>query len=315
MEIFDLVIIGGGPGGLSAAVYALRARMKLLIIEKAGVGGQIALTDIIENYLGFPSLSGLELVAHFETHAKGLGAEIKYALVKKVTKEDNHFTIDLGDEKIVAKSVIVSSGAEPSKLGIPGEEAFAGKGVSTCGTCDGPFYRGRDIAIVGGGDTATKEAVYLSRLVNKIYLVHRRDALRAEKVLQERALSRPNIEFLWHHRAVEIKGDRQGVTDLEVEGVKGGVRRTLSVHGVFIFVGIVPNTGFVDCEKDPAGFIKTDANMESSVHGLFAVGDCRVTPLRQVVVAVGDGAVAAVKAEEYVSELEGKLYAGKSEKK
>jgi len=312
--MYDLVIIGGGPGGLSAAVYALRARMKLLIIEKAGLGGQIALTDVIENYLGFPSLSGQELVARFEAHVNGLGAEIKYSLVKKITKENDHFTIDLGDGTIIAKSVIVGSGAEPSKLGIPGEALFTGKGVSTCGTCDGPFYRGRDIAIVGGGDTATKEAVYLSKLVNKIYLVHRRDTLRAEKVLQERALSRPNIEFLWHHRAVEIKGDEQGVAAIDVESVKNGDRRTLSVHGVFIFVGIVPNTGFVDCGKDSAGFIKTDENLQTSIPGLFAIGDCRVTPLRQVVVAVGDGAVAAVKAEEYISELEGKLYAGKSKK-
>ena len=311
METYDLVIVGGGPGGLSAAVYAARARMKLLVVEKAGLGGQIALTDIIENYLGFPSLSGQELTAHFETHAKGLGVEVKYSLVNKITKEDGLFVLELGKERIAAKTVIVSSGAEPSKLGVAGETEFTGRGVSTCGTCDGPFYRGRDIVVVGGGDTAVKEAVYLSKLAKRVYMVHRRDAFRAEKVLQERLFARENVEFLWHHRAVEIKGDQSGVTHVEVESVKDGARRALEVHGIFIFVGIVPNTGFVDCGKDSGGFIQTDGKMESSIPGLFAVGDCRVTPLRQVAVAVGDGAIAAVQAEEYVSELEGRLYAGK----
>jgi thioredoxin reductase (NADPH) len=166
---------------------------------------------------------------------------------------------------------------------------------------------------VGGGDTATKEAIYLSRLVKKIYLVHRRDSLRAEKILQERVLARPNIEFLWNHKAVEVKGDQSGVTKLEVENLKGNGRRELEVHGVFVFVGIVPNTKFVDCDKDAAGFIKTNERMETSVPGLFAIGDCRVTPLRQVAVSVGEGAIAAVVAGDYVSELEGTSYSGKKQ--
>lgn len=314
MEMYDLVVVGGGPGGLSAAIYASRAGMKLAVIERAGLGGQIATTDIIENYLGFPSLSGPDLVAHFETHAKNLDVPVKYALVQSIQKDGGVFTIDMGNEKVQSKAVIISSGAEPARLGIPGERQFTGRGVSTCGTCDGPFYRGRDIAIIGGGDTAAKEAIYLSKLVNKIYLVHRRDTLRAEKVLRERVAVRPNMEYLWEHRALEVRGDQSGVTQLEVESVKTGARRTIDVMGVFIFVGIRPNTGFVECDKDAAGFIKVDENMESSVPGLFAVGDCRVTPLRQVIVAAGDGAVAAVKAEEYVSALEGRLYEGKAAK-
>jgi len=311
MEPYDLVIVGGGPGGISAAIYAIRARMKLVLIEKAGIGGQIALSDIIENYPGFPSLSGPELMAKFEEHAKGEGLEIKYGLVSSLRKEGDLFTLELGKEKLEAKSVIIASGAEPSKINIPGEKEFFGRGVSTCATCDGPFYRGRDVAVVGGGDTAVKESIYLSKLVNKLYLVHRRDELRAEKVLQERVFSKENIEFCWNNNSIEILGDKQGVTGFLIEDKNSKERRTLKVDGVFIFVGLNPSTGFVECEKDEFGFIKTDENMETSVPGMFAVGDCRVTPLRQVATAVGDGAIAAVKAEEYVSEREGKLYAGK----
>ncbi len=315
METYDLAIVGGGPGGLSAAVYAMRARMKTVMLERAGLGGQIATTDIIENYLGFPSLSGPELVAHFEKHAQSVELPIKYSMVQKITKEGDIFTLDLGGETISAKSVIVSSGAEPRRVGVPGEAEFIGRGVSTCGTCDGPFYRNQEIAIVGGGDTATKESIYLSKIAKKVYLVHRRGQLRAEKVLQERALARPNIEFLWYHHPLEIQGDKSGVTKLLIESVEKKEPRTLDVTGVFVFVGTTPNTGFVDCEKDEQGFIKVDERMESSIPGLFAVGDCRVTPLRQVAVSVGDGAIAATMAEEYVSELEGRLYAGKAEKK
>lgn len=312
METYDLVIVGGGPGGLTAAIYGLRARMKLVVVEKAGIGGQIALSDIIENYPGFPSLSGPELMANFEKHAKAEGTEFKFASVNKIYKEDDLFVCDLGKEKLMAKSVIIATGAEPSRLGIKGEEKFIGRGVSTCATCDGPFYRDKDVALIGGGDTAVKEAIFLSKLVNKLYLVHRRDRLRAEKVLQERIKSKENIEFCWNHVGVEIKGDGQGVTQLDIKSTQGNVMRTLDVHGVFIFVGIKPNTNFVDCRKDSQGFIITNENMETSISGIFAAGDCRVTPLRQVATSVGDSSIAAVKAEEYVSELEGTSYVGKS---
>jgi len=311
METYDLIIVGGGPGGVTAGIYAQRARMKTLLIEKAGIGGQIAVSDIIENYPGFPSLSGPELMQHFEEHAKGIGLQIKYAGVQSIAKEGDVFNVVLSKETLKAKSVIIATGAEPSKLGIPGETELTGKGVSNCATCDGPFYRNKDVAVIGGGDTAVKESIFLSKLVNKIYHVHRRDRFRAEKVLQERIASKENIEFLWHHRAVEVKGDQLGVTQVVVEHVETGERRTLDVPGVFLFVGIVPSTSFVDCEKDAGGFIKVDGNMESSIKGMFAIGDCRVTPLKQVAVAVGDGAIAAVKAEEHVSEMEGTLYSGK----
>jgi len=312
MENYDLVIVGGGPGGITASIYALRARMKLIMVERAGIGGQIALSDIIENYPGFPALSGPELMAKFEEHAKKEGLEVKNGLVSGIRKENDLFTIEIGKESIAAKSIIIATGAEPSELGISGEREFFGRGVSTCATCDGPFYRGRDVAVIGGGDTAVKESIYLSKLVNKVHIVHRRDKLRAEKVLQERIFSKDNVEFCWNHLGVEVKGDKQGVTGLVIQEKNGGEKRELKVDGVFIFVGLTPSTSFVECKKDKWGFIITDENMETSVPGLFAVGDCRVTPLRQVATAVGDGAIAAMKAEEYVSGLEGTLYAGKT---
>ncbi len=311
MELYDLVIIGGGPGGIASAIYAIRARMKVLMIEKAGIGGQIAVSDIIENYPGFPSVSGPELMQAFEDHAKGIGLEIKYATVKKIQKTDSLFAIEIGEGSLKSKSIIMATGAEPARIGIPGETEFIGRGVSTCATCDGPFYRDKEIAVVGGGDTAVKESIYLSKLVKKIYHIHRRGSFRAEKVLQERVFEKDNIEFLWFHSPLEIKGDQSGVTQLVVENSKDGSQKTIDLLGVFMFVGIVPSTSFVDCEKDDSGFIKTDEKMESSVKGLFAIGDCRVTPLRQVATAVGDGAIAATKAEEYVSELEGTSYEGK----
>ncbi|MDH5541357.1 MAG: thioredoxin-disulfide reductase [Nitrospinota bacterium] len=311
METYDLIIIGGGPGGITAAIYGLRSRMKLVMVEKAGIGGQIALSDIIENYPGFPSLSGMELMGKFEEHAKANGLEVKYGTVKSIKKENDLFSIALGEETLSAKSVIIATGAEPSKLGVPGETEFIGKGVSTCATCDGPFYRGKEVAVVGGGDTAVKESIYLSKLASKVHIIHRRDQFRAEKVLQERLGEKKNIEYHFFSRLTEVKGDKSGVTGVEIESVKDGAKKELKLDGVFMFVGIIPSTSFVECEKDAAGFIKTDENMMTSQKGLFAIGDCRITPLRQVATAVGDGAIAAMKAEEYVSEMEGRLYAGK----
>ena len=312
METYDLIIVGGGPGGITAAIYAQRARMKLIMVERGGIGGQIALSDIIENYPGFPALSGPELMAKFEEHAKKEGLEVQNGMVSSIRKEDGLFTVEMGKESLAAKSIIIATGAEPSELGLAGEREFFGRGVSTCATCDGPFYRGKDVAVIGGGDTAVKEAIFLSKLVNKVHIVHRRDQFRAEKVLQERILSKDNVEFCWNHTGVEVQGDKQGVTGLVIENKETKKRRDLKVDGVFIFVGLTPSTTFVECDKDKFGFIKTNENMETSIPGIFAVGDCRVTPLRQVATAVGDGAIAAMKAEEYVSGLEGTLYAGKT---
>lgn len=306
--MYDCVIIGGGPGGVSAAIYAIRAGMKTLIVEKLGVGGQIASSDLIENYPGFPSISGGGLMKNFEEHVRGLGAQFKFAEVHSIQDTGNVKVIHTGEGDIETRTLIISTGAEPKKIGVKGEDEFIGKGISTCATCDGPFYRNKAIAVVGGGDTAVKESIYLSKIASKIYHVHRRDRFRAEKILQDRVMSRENIEFLWKHTPVEVVGDQSGVTGLIVKQLETGEERTLAVDGVFMFVGITPNTGFVDVRKDGQGFIITDERMRTSIPGIFAVGDCRVTPLRQVATAVGDGAIAATVAEEYVSEMEGRAY-------
>lgn len=313
---YQLIIVGGGPAGLTAGLYAARGRLKVLLVEKGATGGQVLVTDWVDNYPGFvEGASGYSLVDKMTAHADRFGLERKFATISSLDLTGDIKSVFLENgEVLTAKTIILCTGAKPRKLGIPGEYEFTGRGVSYCATCDGPFYRNQDIAIIGGGDTATKEAIYLSKIARKVYLVHRRGELRAEKVLQERALARPNMEFLWFHRPLEIQGDKSGVTRLVIESIETKEKKTLDLMGVFVFVGVVPNTGFVDCAKDGAGFITVDEKLESSIPGLFAVGDCRVTPLRQVAVAVGDGAIAATMAEEHVSAMEGHLYAGKAVK-
>lgn len=304
----DLIIIGGGPAGLSAAIYALRAKLDVILIEKLGIGGQIALSDVIENYPGYRSISGSELMGKFENHAKDFGLKTEIATIERI--------IDAGDRKITktdskdfeSKAVIIASGAQPKKLGIKGENEFTGRGVSYCATCDGPFYNGRDIVVVGGGDTAVKEALYLSKIANKIYLVHRRDRLRAEKIMQEKLLSNPKVEFLWNSAVDEISGGEMGVERISVRNIQTNKKSEVKAEGIFVFVGITPETGFIDVKKNEGGFIITNDRMETSMKGVFAAGDCRNTPLRQVATAVGDGAIAAISAEEYISHLEGKSY-------
>jgi thioredoxin reductase (NADPH) len=297
--MYDLVIIGGGPGGLTAAIYARRALLKTLLIEKGALGGQIAKSDVIENYPGFPSVSGAELMEKFEEHARKFDLEVKTAEVESIEDKGEVKLLKTSEGEIRAKAVIVSTGASPRPLGAPGEKKFTGKGVSYCATCDGPFFRGLEVLVVGGGDTAVKEAVYLSKLASKVYLVHRRDKLRAEKILQEKAVNTENIEILWSHVLEEIKGDQLVKTSV-VKDLKTGETRELPTEGIFVFVGINPTTGFVDVEKNDQGFIVTNQSMETSVKGIYAIGDCRNTPLLQVATAVGDGAIAAFKAEEYI---------------
>ncbi|MBI4667562.1 MAG: thioredoxin-disulfide reductase [Nitrospinae bacterium] len=306
--MYDLVIIGGGPAGLTAAIYALRARLNTLVIEKLGVGGQIALSDIIENYPGFPSLSGGDLMKHFEDHARAVGMQTKFTEVLGIDQNGPYKTVRTADGPLETKAVIIATGAEPKRLGFPGEQEFLGKGISTCGTCDGPFYRNKPIAVIGGGDTAVKESIYLSRLASKVYHIHRRDRFRAEKILQERLLARENVEILWRSSVEAALGDDSGVTGIRVKNADSGEARDIKVDGIFVFIGITPSTGFVECDKDPQGFIITGADMTTSNPGIFAAGDCRDTPLRQVSTAVGDGAIAAAKAEEYISEMEGRAY-------
>jgi len=300
--MYDLVIIGGGPGGLSAGIYAIRLGLNTLLVEREMVGGQIALSDLIENYPGFPSISGAGLMEKFEGHARGLGLEIKFTDVQDVASQGNVKVLKTSDGEITTKSVIVATGAKPRRLGVAGEKEFTGKGVSYCATCDGPFFKGLRVVVVGGGDTALKEAVYLSKMAKTVYIVHRRDQFRGEKIQQKRAEEASNVEFLKSHTLKEIKGDKV-VEKVVLEDLKTKETRVLDSEGVFIFVGINPTTDFIDVDKDESGFIKTNQKMETSVPGVFAAGDCRTTPLLQVATAVGDGAIAAYTAADYVEGL------------
>lgn len=301
--MYDLIIIGGGPAGFTAGIYAQRARLKTMLLEREMLGGQIAVSDVIENYPGFPSISGAGLMEKFEAHARGLGLEIKMADVVDIQDKGKEKIVKTSEGDLAAKAVIVATGAKPKRLGVIGEKEFTGKGVSYCATCDGPFFKGQNVLVVGGGDTAVKEAVYLSKIAGKVYLAHRRDELRAEKVIQEKAFSTTNIEMLLSYILKEIKG-KIGVEKVILQNLKDNTLKEIQVEGVFVFVGINPTTDFVDVEKDENGFIKTDRNMQTSVKGIFAAGDCRITPLKQVSTAVGDGAIAAFMADRYIDGLD-----------
>ncbi len=298
--MYDLVIIGDGPAGISAGIYAVRYGLDTLILEKDVISGQIALTDIVENYPGFSSIAGMELMDKFKEHAQEAGVTTEDGEVLNIKSDGNKKIISTDEGEIEAKAVIIATGANPQHLGVPGEEEFAGRGVSYCATCDGPFFRGKNVAVIGGGDSAITDALILSNLASKVYIVHRRDELRATKVLKDRAFSRNNIEFICDTILDEVLGDGS-VEKVILKNVKSGDTVEMAMDGVFIYVGVVPNTGFVDVDKNSAGFIITSDRMETSVEGIYAAGDCRVTPLRQVVTAVSDGAIAAASAHEFVS--------------
>jgi len=301
---YDLVIIGGGPAGLTAGLYAARARLKTLLIEKTAPGGQILVTDWIENYPGFPEgLSGYELAQKLTKQAIKFELQIKTGEVSSLDVSGPVKHIHLKDGIVRTLTVIVASGASPKLLGVPGESEFYGRGVSFCATCDAPFFKDRVVAAVGGGDTAVQESLYLTKFAKKVYLIHRRDALRAERILQERAISNERIEFVWNSTVTRISGGKAGVEKVETRHVTNGKVRELQVDGCFIWIGIHPNSGFLadTVELTEAGFVRTDACMETSVPGVFAAGDVRDTPLRQIATAVGDAAIAAHRAEHYIS--------------
>ncbi len=301
---YDIVIIGAGPAGLTAGIYAARARMNVLLVEKAAPGGQIIITDWVENYPGFPEgISGYDLGEKMLTQAKNLGLEISTEEVTAMELSSTIKTLRLGEKTLTAKSIIIASGASPKKLNV-GEEKFMGKGVSFCATCDAPFFRDKTVVAVGGGDTAVQEAIFLTKFVNKVYLVHRRDELRATKILQERAFSNDKIEFVWDSVVTGMDGFF-GVENVHVKNVKTDEAKTIKADGCFVWIGIVPNTDFLtnSLELDEWGFIKADKHMETSVPGVFAVGDVRDTPLRQIATAVGDAAIAAVSAEHFIENL------------
>ncbi|MEN8245529.1 MAG: thioredoxin-disulfide reductase [Thermodesulfobacteriota bacterium] len=302
---YDLVIIGGGAAGLTAGIYASRARLNTVLIEKAAPGGQILLTDWIENYPGFPEgLAGHALVQQMTEQAKKFGLQIASGEVGSINYSEPVKKIHLGDKTITTYAIIIATGASFRKLGIPGEDRFYGKGVSSCATCDAPFYKDRVVVAVGGGDTAVQESLYLTKFAKKVYLVHRRDKLRATKILQERVLCNEKIEILWNHVPTKVDGFFN-VDKVGLKNVKTGEESTLPADGCFIWIGITPNGSFLDngIKVDESGFLLTDENMVTSVPGIFAAGDVRHTPLRQVATAVGDAAIAAISAERYIESI------------
>ena len=269
-EAKQLVIVGGGPAGLTAGIYAARSRLDVVLLEaKPLTGGQIATTDVIENYPGFPEpLSGAELMDRMRRQAERFGLPIVAAPVKSIAKDGDRFLLETGGDRYVAGAVIVASGTEARRLGVPGEDSLWGMGVSTCATCDGPLYRGKPVAVVGGGDSAVKEAVYLTNFASAVYVIHRRDRLRAEKVIQEKALANEKIEFVWDTVVTEMLGDAEsGLTALRLKNVHTGKERELAVDCVFLYVGVIPNTDIVKglVALDKAGLIITDAEMQTGV--------------------------------------------------
>jgi thioredoxin reductase (NADPH) len=303
---YDLVIIGGGPAGLTAGLYAARARLNAVLIEKVVPGGQILLTDWIENYPGFPQgLTGTDMVRKLTEQVNRYGLHIENDEVLSLDLSEQVKKVKLNDKMITTHTIIIATGASPRRLDVPGENTFFGKGLSACATCDGPFYKDRIVAAIGGGDTAVQESLFLTKFVKKIYLIHRRDRLRATKVLQERALANDKIDFIWNSVVTEISGLTH-VEKIKVKNIRTDEIKELPVNGCFIWIGILPNTGFLRnaVGVNEYGFIITDPKMETSVPGVFAVGDVRDTPLRQITTAVGDGAIAATSAEHYIEALE-----------
>jgi len=302
--LFDVVIVGAGPAGLTAGIYASRGRLKTAILERNMAGGQIALTDLVENYPGFPEgISGFDLSQKMKEQAEQFGAEVREIEGVTAIEQDPEGRLAVTTDRgtIRARSVILAPGVEPRRSGIPGEAEFIGRGVSWCATCDGALYRGRTVAVIGGGDSAVEEGMFLTKFADKVYVVHRRDELRAAQIAQERAFANSKFEFVWDSVPQRIEG-KDMVEALAVENVKTGEQRSLPVNGVFIYIGQDPNTEWLEgvVDRDAHGYIVTDGLQRTSLPGVFACGDATVGPLKQIARAVGDGALAAVQAEKYL---------------
>ncbi|MFR1671637.1 MAG: thioredoxin-disulfide reductase [Candidatus Gastranaerophilaceae bacterium] len=302
---FDTVILGGGPAGFSAAIYASRGATSTAIVDISMLGGQPSNYLELENYPGFPIIGGYDLMEKFEEHADKFGVQ-KFPMqeIEKVDLVSNPKVILTKECEFKAKAVIIATGAQARKLGVPGEKEFVGRGVSYCAVCDGAFYKQKVVAVVGGGNAAVEEAMYLTKFADKVYIIHRRDELRADKIVQERAFKNEKIEFIWDSVVTEIKGDDLVHTAV-LENVKTKEKSNLAVNGVFPYVGFAPNVDLITGQlaQDAGGFIVTDETMKTSVEGVFAVGDVRTTPLRQVITAASDGAVGAVYAVKYLEAL------------
>lgn len=305
----EVIIIGAGPAGMCAAMYAGRAMLNAVILEGGVPGGELLNTEIIEDYPGFERVLGHELAQKFHDHAVKFGAQFRTGVtVTTLRKRDDGMfesSTDSGD-LYVSPVAIITAGGTPVKLGIPGELEYAGKGVSYCAICDGAFFRKQTIAVVGGGDAATEESDFLTRYADKVYLIHRRDELRASKILQRRVFENPKIEPIWDTVVEQVDADAQGlVNNLRLRNVNTGVARDLSATGMFVFIGFTPNSGIIEghVDHDEMGYLRTDANMQTSIPGLFAAGDLRAQLTRQVTTAVGDATTAVIAAEKYLKAL------------
>ncbi|RSL35051.1 thioredoxin-disulfide reductase [Salibacterium salarium] len=304
-KIYDVIIAGAGPAGMTAAVYTSRAEMSTLMLERGIPGGQVANTEDVENYPGFDHILGPDLSNKMFTHAKKFGAEYAYGDVKEIEDGKEYKIVRAGNKEYKTRSIIVSTGAVYKQIGVPGEQELGGRGVSYCAVCDGAFFRDKEIVVVGGGDSAVEEAVYLTRFASKVTVIHRRDELRAQKILQQRAFENEKIEFKWSHVVKEINGKDGKVGSVTLTDLKSGEDYEFETQGAFIYIGMLPlndavkGLGIINEE----GYIETNEEMETKIPGIFAAGDLREKSLRQIVTATGDGSVAAQTAQQYVEEL------------
>ncbi len=300
---YDIVIVGGGPGGLAAGLYAARGRHRALLFEKGVIGGQISLTELVENYPGVPSINGFDLAQTMHKQAESYGLETEYLEVTGLERQGKKWLVHTQTDDFIAKAVIVTSGADYNKLGVPGEERLTGRGVSYCATCDAAFFKDQEVAVVGGGDSALDEGMFAARFASKVTVIHRRDELRASRILQERAFATPKMHFVWNTVITEILGEEQ-VTAVRLHNRATKGESNLAVAGVFVFIGQHPNTGFLKglVAMDNGGHILVDDWMATELPGLFVAGDARKNSARQVATSVGDGVTAAIAADHYISE-------------
>ncbi len=305
-DLYDTVIVGGGPSGLTAAIYLARARRSALVLERAMAGGQMANTELIENFPGFPEgIGGFELADRMKQQAVKFGAEVREITAVTALERQNGAHVIVADQGPVrARAVLLAPGRQPRPLGVPGEAEFFGRGVSSCGTCDAALYRGRTVAVIGGGDTAVEEGMFLTKFAAAVHVLHRREELRCAQIAEERAFANPKMSWIWNARVRRILGDTR-VQGVEYEDLCTGAVATLPVDGVFVFIGQTPNTAFLAgvVELDGEGYILTDADLRTSRPGVFASGDARANPLKQIAWAAGEGALAAVHIDRYLDTL------------